>query len=279
MFRCGIRCCRAKTARGQVSERVCANGAGRHLLPRCTMAYPAEMSTDPKPFGGRLALVTGASRGLGRAVARHLGNAGAHVVALARTVGGLEELDEEIKAAGGSATLVPLDICDDGGLERMGAALHDRWGHLDLWIHTAIHAAPRAPAEHIDAKDLDKSLATNVRAFQRLIRVVDPLLRKSSHGRAFAFEDAGTECQNFYGAYHMTKTAQIALAEMWGRELAGATDARVAIVRAPPLPTAVRARFYPGEDQRNLTRLDPLAKRVAQAAIECAQGHVDLTTE
>ncbi len=129
----------------------------------------------------RIALVTGASRGFGFACAAAMGSAGAHVLALARTVGGLEELDDKISSTSGITTLIPLDICDDPGLERLGAAVHDRWGRIDLWLHTAIHAAPLQPAEHIDAGELDQTLATNIRAFQRLIRVVDPLLRLSDH--------------------------------------------------------------------------------------------------
>src|SRR5690625_2165046 len=107
-------------------------------------------------FDGKIALVTGASRGLGYALARELGGAGAHVIALARTVGGLEELDDAIRKEGGTATLVPLDLGDDAALPRLGASIHERWGRLDLWIHTAIHAPALSPAHHIDAKDFDR---------------------------------------------------------------------------------------------------------------------------
>ena len=132
----------------------------------------------------RLILVTGASRGLGYATAEALAGPGTQIIALARTVGGLEELDDRIKSKGGAATLVPLDITDDGGLERLGLSIHERWGRLDAWVHTAAHAVPLAPAEHIAPKDLDRALAVNTRATQRLIAMLDPLLRAAPQGRA-----------------------------------------------------------------------------------------------
>ena len=138
---------------------------------------------------GKIALVTGASRGLGYAAAKALAAEGAHVIALARTVGALEELDDEIKAAGGEATLVPLDITDDKGLERLGGAVHQRWGRLDLWLHTAAEAAPFSPAQHAAEKDVEKAIKTNAVATQRLIRVLDPLLRAAEAGEAIFCAD------------------------------------------------------------------------------------------
>ncbi|MHA1530075.1 MAG: SDR family NAD(P)-dependent oxidoreductase [Alphaproteobacteria bacterium] len=207
----------------------------------------------------RIALVTGASRGFGFACAAAMGNAGAHVLALARTVGGLEELDDEITATGGKATLIPLDICDDPGLERLGVAAHDRWGRIDLWLHTAIHAAPLQPAEHIDAAELDRTLATNIRAFQRLIRVVDPLLRLADHPLALiAADDAGGA--KFHATYAAAKAAQSALTRAWAAE----SGARVTIAEVvpPPMPTALRARFHPGEDRAPLCPIDAAATRL-----------------
>lgn len=216
-------------------------------------------------FGKQVALVTGASRGLGYAVAAALGGAGAHVVALARTVGGLEELDDAIKAAGGSATLVPLDITDDQGLERMGAALFERWGRLDLWVHAAVHAPLLAPTHHIDAKDLDRGLAVNVRATQRLIRVLDPLLRQSPRGRAMFLADETGAGQRFHGAYQATKLGQIAIATAWAREVEATPALRVVVAGPPPMPTAMRARFYPGEDRTRLTPTVEVAARLLAA--------------
>jgi NAD(P)-dependent dehydrogenase (short-subunit alcohol dehydrogenase family) len=220
---------------------------------------------------GRIALVTGASRGFGFACAAAMGAAGAHVLALARTVGGLEELDQKISTTAGSATLVPLDICDDSGLERMGAAVHDRWGRVDLWLHTAVQVPPLAPVEHIDAKELDRSLAVNIRAFQRLIRVIDPLLRLSEHPVALIAADdrAGAK---FHGAYAAAKAAQSALTRAWAAE----SGARITIaeILPPPMPTALRARFYPGEDRAALTPIDDAAARLIErlAAGDIASG-------
>jgi NAD(P)-dependent dehydrogenase (short-subunit alcohol dehydrogenase family) len=213
----------------------------------------------------RIALVTGASRGFGFACAAAIGSAGAHVLALGRTVGGLEELDDKISATGGSATLIPLDICDDPGLERLGAAAHDRWGRIDLWLHTAIHTAPLQPAEHIDAKELDQTLATNIRAFQRLIRVIDPLLRLSDHPLALiAADDAPSDAggKKFHGTYAAAKAAQSALTRAWAAE----SGARITIAEVipPPMPTALRARFHPGEDRAPLCPIDVAAARLME---------------
>jgi NAD(P)-dependent dehydrogenase (short-subunit alcohol dehydrogenase family) len=207
----------------------------------------------------RIALVTGASRGFGFACAAAMGGAGAHVIALARTVGGLEDLDDKISSTGGNTTLTPLDIRDDAGLERLGAAIHDRWGRIDLWLHTAIHAAPLQPAEHIDAKELDQTIAVNIRAFQRLIRVADPLLRLADHPMALiaADDQAGVK---FHGTYAAAKAAQSALTRAWAAE----SGARITIAEIvpPPMPTALRARFHPGEDRAPLCPIDEAAARL-----------------
>ncbi len=209
----------------------------------------------------RIVLVTGASRGFGFACAAAMGGLGAHVLALARTVGGLEELDDKISSTGGSATLIPLDICDDPGLERLGATVHERWGRIDLWLHTAVHVAPLQPAEHIEARELDRTLATNIRAFQRLIRVIDPLLRLSDHPLALiAADDAGGK--KFHGAYAAAKAAQSALTRAWAAE----SGARITIAEVvpPPMPTALRARFHPGENRAPLCPTEDAAARLME---------------
>lgn len=218
-------------------------------------------------LSGQIALVTGASRGFGYAAALGFAAMGAHVVALARTSGGLEELDDAIKAAGGQATLVPLDITDDPGLERLGAAIHGRWGRLDLWLHTAAYAPPLQPAEHIDAKELDRVLATNIRAYQRLIRVVDPLLRLAPRGVALiAADDPGAK---FHGLYAAAKAAQSALTQAWAAE---ATRLVVAEVVPPPMPTALRARFHPGEGRDALPPCTEVAARLMAALPQVTPG-------
>ena len=210
-------------------------------------------------LAGSVALVTGASRGFGRAAAAALAKEGAHIVALARTAGGLEDLDDEIQAAGGSATLVPLDIADSAALPRLGAALNDRWGRLDLWLHTAVYAAPLQPAEHIAERELERSLAVNVTAFQQLIRVLDPLLRRSDASRALVASDPRAG-EKFFGTYGATKAAQSALARSWATE--SARRITVAEVVPPPMPTAVRGRFHPGENRDRLTPPSDAAARL-----------------
>ena len=229
-----------------------------------------------KELTDRIALVTGASRGLGYALARALAAPGAHVVAVARTVGGLEELDDEIQGGGGQATLVPLDLTDDPALERLGAALHERWGRLDLWAHTAIYPAGLTPVEHIDVKDLDRTIATNIRVPQRLIRVLDPLLRQSAAGRAVFFTDPGSVDQQYQGTYAMAKAAASEMAMRWGREASATSPLRVIEAAVPPMATALRARFHPGEDTSGHAATSDVADRMITHLIAGAQGRIDL---
>ena len=198
----------------------------------------------------RIALITGASRGLGAALAEQLA-ATHHIVAVARTVGGLEDLDDRIQAGGGSATLAPMDITKPDAMAQLCRGIYDRWGHLDLWAHTAIHAAPLAPASHIDARDMAKSVEINVTATATLIPMIAPLLIAAPDGRAIFFDDPRAG-QKFFGSYGATKAAQIALARSWQAETV-TTGPVVDILTPPPMPTATRARFFPGEDRSGLT--------------------------
>ncbi|WP_370401744.1 SDR family NAD(P)-dependent oxidoreductase [Sulfitobacter sp. JB4-11] len=195
----------------------------------------------------KTALITGASRGLGAALAEALAPSH-HIIAVARTTGALEELDDRIQAKGGQATLAPMDITTPEAMAVLCRGIHDRWGKLDLWLHTAVHAAPMAPAGHIDAKDMAKSVACNVTATATLIAYVAPLL--GLEGQAVFFEDprAGTK---FFGAYGSTKAAQMALAKSWAAETVN-TGPRVQVLTPAPMPTATRARFFPGEDRSTL---------------------------
>lgn len=208
----------------------------------------------------RIALVTGASRGLGSAMAEELASRGWHVVAVARTVGGLEELDDRVKAArqpgAGELTLAPMDVTNDEAMAWLCRSIHDRWGKLDLWIHAAVHAAPLSPAHFIDTKDWDKSIATNVRATGVLIPMVAPLLHAQAGATAMFLDDPHGGDMN-YGAYGATKAAQIALAKSWQAETAR-IGPRVLIETPAPMPTATRARFHPGEDRARLA--DPRAE-------------------
>jgi len=202
-------------------------------------------------------LITGASRGLGAALALQLAQ-NFHIIAVAKTTGGLEELDDRIQASGGQATLAPLDITDVNAVRHLCRSIHDRWGGLHLWAHCAIHAAPLAPANCIDARDWEKSIKLNVTSTGMLIPNIAPLLQSS--GTAVFFDDP---CggKKFFGSYGSTKLAQIALARIWQAETAK-TGPIVKILTPAPMPTATRARFYPGEDRSALSSCDSEAARI-----------------
>ena len=198
----------------------------------------------------KIALVTGASRGLGAALAETLA-ADHHVVAVARTVGALEELDDRIQVASGSTTLAPMDITNSDAMAALCRNIYDRWGHVDVWAHTAIHAAPLAPTAHLDDQDLAKSIALNVSATAKLITFVAPLLAAAPDGHALFFDDPRSG-EKFFSAYGATKAAQIALAKSWASETRQ-TGPQVHILTPPAMPTATRARFFPGENRTSLT--------------------------
>lgn len=231
-----------------------------------------------RTLAGRVALVTGASRGLGYATARMLAEHGTHVLALARTVGGLEALDEEIREASGSATLVPLDLgkAEDADLERLAAAILDRWGKLDIWVHAAIVAPPLAPVEHIGASDLDQVLSVNVRVPQRLIRVLDPLLRKADDGRVLHFGTADAIPRPNHGAYLSSKAAASVLFAAWGQTLSATSNARVINATLPPMATTLRRRFHPGEDISGLAEPSVIAGKLVAGLLADISGPVDL---
>ena len=186
---------------------------------------PAPDLTIPD-LTGRIALVTGASRGIGYFIAKHLAAAGAHVVAVARTVGGLEELDDEIKAerartGKGEATLVPLDLTDMPGIDRLGGAIHDRWKKLDILVANAGVLGVISPIGHVEAKTFEKVMAVNVTGTWRLIRSVDPLLRFSDAGRAVVVTSSNAHTgQAFWAPYAASKAAVEALARAWAEETA-----------------------------------------------------------
>jgi NAD(P)-dependent dehydrogenase (short-subunit alcohol dehydrogenase family) len=196
----------------------------------------------------KLALVTGASRGLGAAMAETLATRGWDVVAVARTVGGLEELDDGVKSlklpGAGALTLAPMDITDDDAMRHLCLSIHNRWAGVQLWVHAAIHAAPLAPAGSLDIKDWDKSIAANTRATGVLIPMVEPLLR-AGEGAAMFFDDPRAG-QKFFGAYGASKAAQMALVRSWAAESA-AIGPKIIIAEPAPMATATRVRFFPGE--------------------------------
>jgi short-subunit dehydrogenase len=217
------------------------------------------------PLENRIALVTGASRGIGRAVALELARQGAHVVALARTQGALEELDDEIRALGGEATLVPCDLKDFDALDRLGLALFERWRKLDILVGNAGILGPVSPLPHVDPPNWDNVFAINVTANFRLIRSLDPLLRASTAGRAvFVTSGVGSRAtMNAYlGPYSVSKAALDALARTYAAETVNTSNVRVMIANPGPLRTRMRASLVPGEDPMTLRTPEDFAPKV-----------------
>ncbi len=224
---------------------------------------------DDKPLNGRLALVTGASRGIGRAVALGLASAGAHVVVLARTVGGLEELDDDIRAVGGTATLVELDLKQTDKLDALGPTLLQRWGKLDILVANAGILGPLSPLGHITSDAWREVIAVNLTANWHILRSIDPLIRRSDAGRAIFVSSGAARARNAYwGPYAVSKAGLEALAKTWARELAD-TPAKVNIINPGPIRTGMRAKAFPGEKAEELKSPDeivPLFLRLASAS-------------
>lgn len=218
-----------------------------------------------RPLLGRLALVTGASRGIGRAVALELARAGAHIIALARTQGALEELDDAIRGEGSEATLVPCDVKDFEALDRLGAAIYERWGRLDIFIGNAGVLGPITPLAHVDPPKWDEVLAVNVTANWRLIRSLDILLRASDAGRALFISSGAGHIADFtpyWGPYAISKAALEALARTYAAETATTSKVKVMIVNPGPLRTRMRATAMPGEDPMSLKTPEDFAPRL-----------------
>ncbi|MBV8567002.1 MAG: SDR family NAD(P)-dependent oxidoreductase [Methylobacteriaceae bacterium] len=214
---------------------------------------------------GRIALVTGASRGIGRAVALELARAGAHVIALARTQGALEELDDAVRALGSAATLVPCDIKDFSALDRLGASIFERWKKLDVFVGNAGVLGPLSPLAHVDPKHWDEVLAVNVTANWRLIRSLDPLLRASDAGRVVLLSSGiahFAELRPYWGPYAVSKTALDALARTYAAETATTSKVKVMVANPGPLRTRMRAAAMPGEDPATLNTPEEFAPHV-----------------
>ena len=217
----------------------------------------------------RVALVTGASRGIGRAAALALAAAGCHVVALARTQGGLEELDDEIRALRPGvetpATLAPCDLRDFPAIDRLGEALNRRWGRLDVLVAAAGVLGPLSPLHHVDPKAWDEVLAINLTANWRLIRALDPLLRQSPAGRAAFITSAAAsraELRAYWGPYALSKAALDALVRTYAAETVNTSAIRVMLVNPGPLRTRMRAAAMPGEDPMTLRTPEELAPKI-----------------
>jgi len=206
-----------------------------------------------KTFAGKLALVTGASRGIGAAVAESLAREGVHVILTARTAGGLEEVEERIHAAGGSATIAPLDLTEGDSIARLGAAVRERWHALDILVLNAAMLGPMTPVAQIDGKELNKVVTLNVLAQQALLAAFDMLLRRSDAGHVIGLSSSvASRPRAYWGAYSASKAALDALLLSYADEVEALAPLKIAIVNPGATATAMRAEAFPGEDQRTL---------------------------
>jgi NAD(P)-dependent dehydrogenase (short-subunit alcohol dehydrogenase family) len=213
---------------------------------------------------GRVALVTGASRGIGRAAALALARDGAHVILVARTVGALEEVDDEIQRAGGTATLVPLDLKDFPALDRLGASIFERWGKLDAFLGNAGTLGVLTPLTHLDPKTYQQLIDINVTANWRLVRSLDPLLRRSEAGRAlFVTSGAARKHTPFWGGYAMSKAALESLVLTYAAECNG-TNVKANLLNPGPLRTKMRATAMPGEEPETLRPPEAVAPLILE---------------
>ncbi len=224
----------------------------------------------------RVALITGASRGIGAAVAKQFAAEGAHVVLVARTVGGLEEVDDQIKALGGSATLVPCDLTDFDRLDNLGPPLLERFGRLDIFVGNAAVLGTMTPLAQYDAKAWHDVFDVNVHANWRLIRVVEPLLRRADAGRAILVTTAATkQPKAYWGAYAITKAALETMTRVWAAELAK-TSVRVNLLSPGATRTQMRSAAFPGEDPQTLKTPDAVTEAFLELASADCMRHGEL---
>ena len=233
----------------------------------------AELRSRSGRLSGRIALITGASRGLGAAIAKRYAVEGAHLVLVARTVGGLEETDDAVKAAGGEATLVPLDLTQFVAIDELGGRLHERFGKLDILVGNAAALGVLSPIGHIEPEVWDETFKINVTANYRLIRSFDPLLRQSAAGRAIFVTSAATKnLHAYWGLYSTTKAALDAVVRTYAREVAN-TNVRANLVDPGVLRTGMRAAAMPGEDPASLSHPDEVTDLFVElAAADCKRN-------
>ena len=227
---------------------------------------------------GSVALVTGASRGIGAAAAIELARRGAHVVLTARTQGGLEETDDAIRAAGGTATLLPLDLCDTTNLDTIGPSLFERFGRLDILVHAAATLGKLTPVSHLTDIDWTEILATNLTAGQRLIRTTAPLLTAAPAGRAvFLTDSRARQPKAYWGGYGATKAALEHLVLTWADELRS-TRLRINLFDPGPVGTKLRAAAMPGEDASNLPKPRDVVAALSAMCLPDETRHGDTVT-
>lgn len=222
---------------------------------------------------GRLALVTGASRGIGYYLSLELAKRGAHIIAVARTIGGLEELDDAIIKTGSSATLVPLDLHDMEAIDRLGASIHERWGKLDVLVANAGILGSLAPVAHTEASTFQDVITINLISQWRLIRAIDPLLRQSDAGRAILLSSGvAHSCRAYWGAYAASKTALEVIGRCWAAE-SEETPLKINCVNPGATRTAMRAAAMPGEDPQTLPSAEEIASRIVKLASPQLKEH------
>lgn len=230
-----------------------------------------------KKFAGQLALVTGASRGIGAATAKALAAEGAHVILTARTAGALEQVEEAIHAAGGTATIAPLDLTETDSIARLASAVAERWGTLDILVLNAATLGSLSAVQAIDPKEFAKVMTLNVSAQQALIAAFDPALRKSARARVIAITSkVGRQPRAFWGAYGASKAALETLVQAYGEEVEGISNVRVAVLDPGATRTAMRERAYPGEDPASVKPPEVVADKIVElVASDFASGHVE----
>jgi NAD(P)-dependent dehydrogenase (short-subunit alcohol dehydrogenase family) len=225
--------------------------------------------TAERSLEGRIALVTGASRGIGAATAKALAAAGAHVVITARKARDLETVEEEIHAAGGSATIAPMDLTEGDSIARLATAIHERWGLLDVLVINAAVLPSLMPVTQIEAKGFNQALTLNVLATQALLAAFDPLLKRSERGRVIGMTSSvGAEPRAYWGAYGATKAAFDVLLTCYAREVENISSTRVVILDPGATRTQMRARAYPGEDAATLKTPANVADKVVELLLE-----------
>jgi short-subunit dehydrogenase len=230
-----------------------------------------------KRFEGQLALVTGASRGIGAATAKALAAEGAHVILTARTAGAQEQVEEAIHAAGGTATIAPLDLIETDSIARLASAVAERWGTLDILVLNAATLGSLSAVQAIDAKEFAKVMTLNVSAQQALIAAFDAALRKSDRARVIGITSkVGRQPRAFWGAYGASKAAFETLVQAYGEEVEGISNIRVALLDPGATRTAMRERAYPGEDPASVKPPEMVADKIVELiASDAASGHFE----
>ena len=222
-----------------------------------------------KPLEGKLALVTGASRGIGAATAEALAAAGAHVILTARTTGGLEEVEERIHSAGGHATIAPLDLTEGDSIARLATAISGRWDALDVLVLNAAMLGTLTPVTAIDAKEFNKILTLNLLSQQAMLTAFDPMLRKSANARVFAVTSSvGAAPRAYWGAYGASKAALETLVLAYGEEVKNISNIRTVIIDPGATATAMRAKAFPGEDASTIKQPSAVGNRIAALAAQ-----------